>query len=122
LLGLVFELGGHVQGYHQNRNVWRLSSDFFRGIQTIHFRHLEIEHDYIGGSLLGSFDGFSTVGRLTAHPPGVLLFQESPQAAAHKSAVVYQKDSDGRGLRPGVQERHTKPYNRGQRASIHRIA
>jgi hypothetical protein len=72
--GLFCELAGHVQGHHENRNVWRLASNFFCGIQAIHFGHLEIQNDHIGCGLLGSLDRFSTVGGLTADPPGILLF------------------------------------------------
>jgi hypothetical protein len=58
LLGLVFQLGGHVQGHHQYRNLWRPSSDFFSGVQAVHFGHLEIKDDYIRFGLLGSLDRF----------------------------------------------------------------
>jgi hypothetical protein len=87
--GLFCELAGHVQGHHENRNVWRLASNFFCGIQAIHFGHLEIQKDHIGCGLLGSLDRFSTVGGLAADPPGILLFQKGPEAPAHKFAIVY---------------------------------
>jgi hypothetical protein len=87
--GLLCQLGGHVQGQHQNRNLWRPTSDFFRGVQAVHFRHLEVQNDYIRVGLLGFLYRFPTVGRLTADFPLIVLFQESSQATTHELAVVY---------------------------------
>jgi hypothetical protein len=72
--------------------------------------------------LLGSLDRFSTVGGLAADPPGILLFQEGPEAPAHKFAIVYHEDSDGRRFLAYLQNRHTKPYDLWKNVSIHRIA
>jgi hypothetical protein len=67
--GLVRQLGGHVQGQHENGNPGGLPSDFFRGIQAVHFRHLEIQNDYIRIGLLGFLYRFFTVSRLTTDLP-----------------------------------------------------
>ena len=120
--GLVFELRRHVQGDHENRNLGRLSSDFPCGVQAVHYGHLEIEYDYVGRGLLGSFYGFLAVGCLTANLPRVLLFQKSSQASAHELAIVYDQDSDGRGFWPCVPNSHTSTYELKPDMSIRCIA
>jgi hypothetical protein len=105
-LGLMLELRGHMERYHKNWNVWGLPSDLSRGVQAVHFWHLKIKHDHVGQGLLCFFDRFSTVRRLRAHAPLVLLFQQISQATAHEFAVVYDKNADRRYIRPCAQIKH----------------
>lgn len=104
--GLVFELRGHMESYHQDRNLWQPSSDFLCRIQAVHYWHLKVKNYDIGSGLLCSLDGLSAVGRFTADFPRLLLFQQSSQAAAHKLAVVNNKDSDGCAFRPCIPHSH----------------
>ena len=105
--GLMLELRGHMQGYHENWNVWGLPSDLSRGVQTVHFGHLKIKNDHIGQRLLRFFDRFSTVRRLRAHAPLLLLFQQVSQTTAHEFAVVYDENADRRYIRPCAQIKHS---------------
>ena len=91
--GLMFELGRHVKGYHQNRNFRILPLDLSRSIQTIHFGHLEIKNDQVGYGLLSFLYCFPTVGGLAAYFPLIFAFQQGPKATAHKCAVVHNKDA-----------------------------
>jgi hypothetical protein len=120
--GLVCQLGRHVQGQHQNGNLRGLSSDLFRGIQAVHFRHLEIQNDYIRVGLLGFLYRFPTVSRLTTDLPRIVLFQEGSQAATHELAVVYDENPNGRRLPRCVQNRHASKYESRVNMSIPRIA
>lgn len=105
-LGLILQLGGHVQGDHENRNVRCPSPDLPGGIETIHFGHLKIQDDHIRCRLLCFFDRFLTIAGFLADLPGPLLFQQRSQATAHQLAVVHQEDSNGTGFIPFVPDSH----------------
>lgn len=96
LFGLIGKLGRHMQSYHENRKFRRTSPDFLGCVQSVHFRHLEIEDDDVGGRLLNFIDGFAAIGGFAADLPGILLFEQIAQATPHEGAIVCDENSNGR--------------------------
>ena len=74
----------------------RASPDFLGCVQSVHFGHLEIEDDNIGGFFPHFIDSLLAGGGFTANLPGILLFQQIAQATSHKGAVVCDENSNGR--------------------------
>ena len=92
-----------MQRDHENRNLWRLSADFPCGIQAVHFGHLEIEYDYVGRGLLGSFDRFQAVG---CRCEAVALAANQVKGATYSGkintngglAITFKVSSDGKNV------------------------
>jgi hypothetical protein len=65
------------------------------GLQSVEFRHFQIEHRDVRRQLHGQPDCLAPVGSFAAHLPRGIGFKQAPQSLSHYIMVVNQKDADG---------------------------
>src|SRR4029077_9479332 len=68
-------------------------ADFIGSFDTIHFRHDDVEHNYIRVNLSDSLKRYLPVLRLVHLP--ILLSQERTQGAQHPRVVAYNENRSG---------------------------
>ena len=97
LSGFLYKLGRVMQCDHQNARIRGALCNLPCSVQSIHARHLEVEHDDIKQLFIKFRNCFVSVGRLIAHFPIVVRFQQLSQAAAHQRIIIDNEDASPSG-------------------------
>jgi hypothetical protein len=62
-------------------------------LQSIHARHLKVEHNDIKFFLIEFRNSLPSVGCLIAHSPIVLCLQKISQCATHNGIIIHDEDA-----------------------------
>jgi len=103
--------GNLLDGEQQQRGVWQIAGDFTRGLQSIHLRHSQIEHDYVWTQLGRFVDSVLTIVSIAADTQTKVVFDQAAQKAPDGGIIVGDEDADCHNLGSGREVR-SRPLSR----------